>query len=134
MELLIVLAALAIPIAAIAGFIMALTARDRLRQLELRFAALEARVAAGNIIAAPTTEQAPEVKAPSPAAAPQTERVEEAAAEAAPPALSPQAAPALEPERPGASFEERFGTQWVVWIGRLALALGGLFLVRYSIE
>jgi uncharacterized membrane protein len=32
------------------------------------------------------------------------------------------------------SFEERFGTQWVVWIGGLALALGGFFLVRYSIQ
>ena len=31
-------------------------------------------------------------------------------------------------------FEERFGTRWVVWIGGLALALGGFFLVRYSIE
>ncbi|WP_284694257.1 DUF2339 domain-containing protein [Rhodoplanes serenus] len=31
-------------------------------------------------------------------------------------------------------FEERFGTQWVVWVGGVALALGGLFLVRYSIE
>ncbi len=31
-------------------------------------------------------------------------------------------------------LEERFGTQWVVWVGGLALALGGFFLVRYSIE
>ena len=31
-------------------------------------------------------------------------------------------------------FERRFGTQWVVWIGGLALALGGIFLVRYTIE
>jgi len=36
------------------------------------------------------------------------------------------------PERP--SLEERFGTRWVVWVGGLALALGGLFMVRYSIE
>jgi uncharacterized membrane protein len=31
-------------------------------------------------------------------------------------------------------FEEQIGTQWVVWIGGLTLALGGFFLVRYSIE
>ena len=31
-------------------------------------------------------------------------------------------------------FEKRFGTQWVVWVGGIALALGGIFLVRYSIE
>ena len=35
---------------------------------------------------------------------------------------------------PAKSFEERFGTSWVVWVGGLALALGGIFLVQYSIE
>jgi len=32
------------------------------------------------------------------------------------------------------SFEERIGTRWVVWVGGLTLALGGFFMVRYSIE
>jgi uncharacterized membrane protein len=40
--------------------------------------------------------------------------------------------PPLAPAEPG--FEERLGTRWVVWIGGLTLALGGFFLVRYSIE
>ena len=31
-------------------------------------------------------------------------------------------------------FEERFGTRWTVWTGGVALAFGGFFLVRYSIE
>ena len=31
-------------------------------------------------------------------------------------------------------FEERVGTRWVVWLGGLTLALGGFFMVRYSIE
>src|SRR5262249_52094530 len=39
-----------------------------------------------------------------------------------------------EPRTPPPSLEERFGTQWTVWVGGLALALGGVFLVRYSIE
>ena len=34
----------------------------------------------------------------------------------------------------GMSLEERLGTQWAVWVGGIALALGGIFLVRYSIE
>ena len=34
----------------------------------------------------------------------------------------------------GSSFEMRFGANWPVWIGGLALVLGGIFLVRYSIE
>ena len=38
------------------------------------------------------------------------------------------------PPAPAKSFEERFGASWVVWIGGLALALGGIFLVQYSIE
>src|SRR5262249_4974661 len=42
------------------------------------------------------------------------------------------APPPLAPAEPG--FEERIGTRWVVWIGGLTLALGGFFLVRYSIE
>jgi len=40
--------------------------------------------------------------------------------------------PPLPPAEPG--FEERIGTRWVVWIGGLTLALGGFFMVRYSIE
>ena len=37
-------------------------------------------------------------------------------------------------QQPGPGFEERIGTRWVVWIGGLTLALGGFFMVRYSID
>jgi uncharacterized membrane protein len=40
--------------------------------------------------------------------------------------------PPLPPSEPG--FEERIGTRWVVWVGGLTLALGGFFMVRYSID
>src|SRR5216684_4345630 len=40
--------------------------------------------------------------------------------------------PPLPQPEPG--FEERIGTRWVVWIGGLTLALGGFFMVRYSID
>jgi len=46
-----------------------------------------------------------------------------------PPLPPPSPAPPADP-----GFEERLGTRWVVWIGGLTLALGGFFLVRYSIE
>ncbi len=36
------------------------------------------------------------------------------------------------PARP--TIETALGTRWAVWVGGLALALGGIFLVRYSIE
>jgi uncharacterized membrane protein len=35
---------------------------------------------------------------------------------------------------PKRDFETALGTRWAVWVGGLALALGGVFLVRYSIE
>ncbi len=46
------------------------------------------------------------------------------------------AAPAMPPPLPQAEpgFEERVGTRWVVWLGGLTLALGGFFMVRYSID
>ena len=46
------------------------------------------------------------------------------------------AAAAMPPPPPPASpgFEERIGTRWVVWLGGLTLALGGFFMVRYSID
>ncbi|MBN8989603.1 MAG: DUF2339 domain-containing protein [Rhizobiales bacterium] len=48
-------------------------------------------------------------------------------------ASGPPAAPPPLPA-PDRGFEEAIGTRWVVWIGGLTLALGGFFMVRYSIE
>jgi uncharacterized membrane protein len=57
----------------------------------------------------------------------------------APPSVPEDAAdqvPAAPPPLPEAApgFEERVGTRWVVWLGGLTLALGGFFMVRYSID
>ncbi|MDZ7928067.1 MAG: DUF2339 domain-containing protein [Agrobacterium sp.] len=35
---------------------------------------------------------------------------------------------------PKESFESQLGARWAVWAGGLALALGGIFLIKYSIE
>jgi uncharacterized membrane protein len=56
-----------------------------------------------------------------------------APSEAAEPAANDAAAPPPLPQ-PDRGFEETVGTRWVVWIGGLTLALGGFFMVRYSIE
>ncbi len=67
--------------------------------------------------------------------APAERRVRRAAEPTSVPAASPQpAATAAAPQPPEQSFEEKFGTRWTVWIGGAALALGGIFLVKYSIE
>jgi uncharacterized membrane protein len=124
---------LSFPIIAIVALVKAINLSDRLRGLEQRFAALELRLA-GAPGAAPVEREAP--PAPSPAMPPASEPV---ASPAAPPepevALEPPAqAPDARPPEHVAGFEERFGTRWTVWIGGLALALGGIFLVKYTIE
>ncbi|RFZ88154.1 DUF2339 domain-containing protein [Shinella sp. WSJ-2] len=43
-------------------------------------------------------------------------------------------APAATPAKPKESFESRIGARWAVWVGGIALALGGIFMVKYSIE
>ncbi|MBR1214426.1 DUF2339 domain-containing protein [Bradyrhizobium sp. JYMT SZCCT0180] len=74
---------------------------------------------------------APEAEWTPPATGPQTEAPTETTAETAdgPPAAPPPPLP-----QPDRGFEETLGTRWVVWIGGLTLALGGFFMVRYSIE
>jgi uncharacterized membrane protein len=44
------------------------------------------------------------------------------------------AAPEAAAAAPVESLESRIGGRWPVWVGGLALALGGYFLVQYSIE
>lgn len=44
------------------------------------------------------------------------------------------AAPIAATVKPKESFESRIGARWAVWVGGIALALGGIFMVKYSIE
>ncbi|MFP5284258.1 MAG: DUF2339 domain-containing protein, partial [Thermoanaerobaculia bacterium] len=48
-----------------------------------------------------------------------------------PPAFQPPTPPVA---RPAAGLEERLGARLPVWIGSIALALAGAFLVKYSFE
>ncbi|HEX2449017.1 MAG TPA: DUF2339 domain-containing protein [Methyloceanibacter sp.] len=126
----IIAAVVAVPVLAVVSFLIAMGARGRIRQLELRIAGLEWQVARLAEGIAPA-EAAP----PLPEAAPEAVEQIEAEAQEPPPPSEPLATP--EPARSAAkkiSLEERFGTQWVVWAGGIALALGGFFLVRQAIE
>jgi uncharacterized membrane protein len=38
------------------------------------------------------------------------------------------------PPRPKRQFEEQFVTQWMVWLGAVTVAIGSIFLVKYSID
>jgi uncharacterized membrane protein len=69
-------------------------------------------------------ETAAPVEAASAASPPEAVRPTETVA----PRISEKAAPSSE------NLENLLGARWAVWAGGLALALGGVFLVRYSIE
>ncbi len=88
-------------------------------------------------VAEPTAESEPAEAAPeagpwSAAASVSAEEAKEAAAQPSTPAEA--AVPAAAPSSNRPDIETALGTRWAVWVGGLALALGGLFLIRYSIE
>ncbi|MGC2824520.1 MAG: DUF2339 domain-containing protein [Pseudolabrys sp.] len=134
---LVILFVLALPIISILALVMTLNVRNGVRQLQMRVAALEVRRPLTPDVAEPprpSTAAEPTTTAKKPSPATEILRPEPAVLTtppAAPPDLVPPP-PAVAPPPP--TLEERFGTQWVVWIGGLALALGGIFLVRYTVE
>ena len=126
---------LAFPIIALVALVKTVSTNDRLRLLDARLAALELRgfeapVAAPNLRLA---EPPPPPSPPEPT--PFRRRRSRPPPPPPPPPRVPPAQPAVTavPEHVE-SFEEKFGTRWTVWIGGVALALGGIFLVKYSIE
>ncbi len=152
------LAALWLLVGPIAALIVAIVSNSRVADVTKRLAALEEQLAAAP--AARLAEPAPSAAA-STAASEETPResaVATAAEETAPAAELPTAtgpwaeprtvqpqAPAPEPELvPIAAavaargtletLEGKIGARWSVLVGGLALALGAIFLVRYSIE
>lgn len=56
------------------------------------------------------------------------------APEPAPKAVDPAELPAAAKAARQSDVETALGTRWAVWVGGIALALGGLFLIRYTIE
>jgi uncharacterized membrane protein len=151
LELLGVLLVLAVPLAALWTFVSVIGLRRRVAALEGELARLaQAGARMPQPLAAPLAAEPeparseparPEAATPEAAKAdiaePQgvtPEKTPEQAPEAAPQPI-PQPAPQSAAPRPAkAGFEEAIGTRWSVWLGGIALALGGIFLVRYSIE
>jgi uncharacterized membrane protein len=125
---LIVLLLLAAPIIGIVALIRSITDRNLLRQVDARVKALEQTQVVARTAAPAATEPtpAPAVIAPAEPSPPPE-----------PPTRTPTAvplSPPAPPSPPKIGFEEKFGTRWVVWVGGVALALGGIFLVRYTIQ
>jgi uncharacterized membrane protein len=124
---------------AIAALIFARKAYNQADQLRARLDAMQAL--ASSAAARPTPPPVPAVETleqpqetPSPGIAAEQAAIapEPPSPEPATTATIPAVPPPLAPAEAG--FEQRIGTRWVVWIGGLTLALGGFFLVRYSIE
>ncbi|MCC0004333.1 MAG: DUF2339 domain-containing protein [Methylobacteriaceae bacterium] len=151
---LLTLAGLLIAVSGPVAFFMALKSRERLAAAERRIAELEARPIGAARVAPPLPGAAPE---PPVAAEEQAPSVEPSPVPTPPPVPPTEAAPgpasawdgfswpgapASANENaadqvaaaPARSLEERLGASWTVWVGGVALALGGLLLVRYSIE
>ncbi|MBZ6076205.1 DUF2339 domain-containing protein [Microvirga puerhi] len=138
--LLLVLLALAFPISAITGLVLAIKARRSIAILTARIERLEGAVREGFV---PSSSVAPEAPvgetSPLPVEIPEHVRAAEPEPDVAPPEPPRAPVPSIAPAPPSAAnddrrFEEKLGTRWAVWVGGLALALGGIFLVRYSIE
>lgn len=75
--------------------------------------------------APPETKQAAPAVEPTPAELPASQP---------PPVEAPVPPAPPTPPRAGESLETKIGARWTVLVGGLALALGAVFLVRYSIE
>jgi uncharacterized membrane protein len=131
---------------AIVALLLARKALNQTAALRARLDSIEASAASARPTPPPLTplqELEQTLRTASPDIAPGQPAMP-AAVEPVPPAAEDKAAasnaaggvapipPPLPPPDPG--FEERLGTRWVVWVGGLTLALGGFFMVRYSID
>ncbi len=160
--LLLLLVALAIPILGLVAFFIVLAQRRRLKEMAERLdnvtlklgrltEQLDAVVKAQKtlaeragavreeVVTEPAAEE-PEAEEAIPSAAEEAEAPMTPEAEAAPPETEapviPEAAPTPPPVTPPQriGLEERITSRWFVWVGAVALALAGLFLVKYAID
>ena len=144
--------------AVIALFVIVSRQQNRIALVERELGALRSLVLSGVNVAAPVAkpaEQAVNVPAAdTQATAAVADIAEPTVAEAAQAPAAPAETVTSEPApelsaaaqaalaRPAAAekaarqseVETALGTRWAVWVGGIALALGGLFLIRYTIE
>ncbi len=119
------LLAVALPLASIVGLVLVLSGRQRLDSVEARLRSIEGSLGALR----------PRLENGAPSAAPEQPRVEAAIVKPVEAAVPLVPAPPSSPVGPASvSLEQRIGTRWSVWVGGLALSLGGLLMVRHALQ
>jgi len=122
---------------AVVALIVGRKAFNQTAELRARLDAIEAGTGQPSPITLPPEQTlAPSSPAEQPAMVEAEPVAPVAELETAAPMDTAGATTAMPPPLPQANpgFEERLGTRWVVWVGGLTLALGGFFMVRYSID
>ncbi|HTV71089.1 MAG TPA: DUF2339 domain-containing protein [Rhizobiaceae bacterium] len=104
-------------------------------------APVAAEAAAAERVSAPVAEELSErekakreAMAKAAAMLDEEERQRKAAGPRTVPAAARAQPASTEPTAKRPDIETALGTRWAVWVGGLALALGGVFLIRYTIE
>jgi uncharacterized membrane protein len=112
-----------------------LALESRLDEASAALASLRSAIGRDETGPAESDEAAPPVSPVTPVEPPAEATVPPAPSDEPPPSEAagvPAVVPV--PVAPVRSLEERLGTRWAVWVGGVALALGGILMVRYSIE
>ncbi|MEZ5967533.1 MAG: DUF2339 domain-containing protein [Hyphomonas sp.] len=138
---LLVLMVVLIPVGAVLGvigFAQVNGLKRRVSMLEARLSALP-RDTRSPAMPAPAEAPAPPVQpvrtdAPRPVPAPPPRPALPAAARAATAPAPPARPAAAAATAPVVDFEELIASSWMIWVGGIALAIGGLFLVRMAID
>ncbi len=137
---------LAIPVVAIIAFVKSNANERQLRELRVSLTALSRQVAelraqtsgaASEPVVGAATQAPPETVPPAPEKIfePVTP-LEEAPAEKASESFEEARAPEPPPPQPPQikQFEDSLTSRWMVWLGAVAIALSGVFLVKYAID
>lgn len=119
------------------GFISFFSRGEMRRQLDEMRAALRKQALDIEALKLAVAGEAPEAAPSEPETRFAPERpiervVEEPIAAPPTPAVEPPPQVPSKPQQP--SFEERLTSRWLVWLGALTIALGGVFLVKFSID
>lgn len=116
------------------GSILGIAAFSRNKKLSIRVRMLETQINAMRVAQAPSKTDAVHSVSQDSNAKPSEPKQAKAPEPSSVPASDIPAPSKPKPQSTRGSVEEKIGSRWSVWVGGLALVLGGIFLVRYSID